>query len=245
MFFSVALVAISCGGSDNPSPTVNTTCQLTKSSTTSQTSGTITTYKYGSDGKVTEINLKRTTTTPAEETTVFTYDATGKVSKRKTTYSGTGAVIDYTFIYKVNGQLEKLQQVSGSNTADVIFEYNANNQITKVKYPTNITYTYTYNNGNLASFSSVIDRDTYLLEYKNYDDKKNPLNGLAYAFPDNPQYSSPNNYRDITQMVNGQISIVNRPSFTHTYNTKNLPIKTDFKNGSQEATTVYEYANCQ
>jgi hypothetical protein len=52
---------------------------------------------------------------------------------------------------------------------------------------------------------------------KNKKNKKNPLHGLAYAFPDKPNYASPNNYRDITLIVNGQVSTVNRPSFTHCF----------------------------
>lgn len=254
LFFSVAFVAISCGGSDNPSPTVNTTCQLTKQTSTSPTSVRVSTYKYGGDGQVVEINNKTTTTgsvaTSYEETIAFTYDGSGKLSTRQTTYSYFNGSLVENMTYKANGQLEKMQQSrSGNGTTtenQVLFEYNNTNQVIKTRntFQDN-NMTYTYNNKNLASYSFVLSRETSLFEYKGYDDKKNPLNGLVHAFPDQPNYASPNNYTEIVQTVNGQPNGNNRPFFSHTYNSKNLPTKTEFNNGTQTATLVYEYANCQ
>ncbi len=253
LLFAVACIAISCGGND-PSP-ANTTCQLTKQTTTSPTSIRISTYKYGGDGKVVEINNQTTSTSSGSgsyaETVIFTYDGSGKLSKRKTTYSSTNGSLEEVMTYKSNGQLEKMQQTSIGNSTivnTVLFEYNTNNQISKMTNSSSASLTnqvnYTYNGNNLASYSFVLSRETSLLEYKGYDDKKNPLNALAYAFPDQPNYASANNYTEIVQTVNGQPTI-NKPFFTHTYNSKNLPIKTEFKNVTQTATTVYEYANCQ
>jgi YD repeat-containing protein len=258
LFFSVAFIAISCGGSDNPSP-ANTTCQLTKATTTS-TTGRVSTYKYGGNGKLIEINNKITPTSAItyEETITFTYDASGKLNKRKTTYGSLNSSLEQTMIYsleqtmiyKSNGQLEKMKQSSISNGTtmenEVLFEYNSSNQVTKMK-PSNTTdnTTFAYNGNNLAFYTLVSSGQTIVFEYKGYDNKKNHLNSLAYAFPDQPNYASPNNYTEIVQTLNGQPDGNNRPFFTHTYNSKNLPTKTEFKNGNQTATIVYEYASCQ
>jgi hypothetical protein len=247
LFFSVAFIAISCGGSDNPSPTVNKVCQLTKVSEISQTSNVVTTYKYSGDGKVIEMNAKRISPTPSEVMTTFSYDATGKLSKRTIKYIGTAAMdIEELMIYKINGQLEKIQfKVVGNNNvlATTTFEYNSTNQISKI-VAINQVSTYDYSNGNISSFSITTGRNTQLIGLLNYDNKRNPLNGLTSAFPDRPEYTSLNNYRASSLTQNGFLT-PNQPLFNYTYNSENFPTKVDYSNSNQTATIVYEYANCK
>ncbi len=122
----------------------------------------------------------------SDNLTTFVYDATGKVTTRKSvSLSNNTSNEETNFFYKSNGQLEKSKSSQFSSQFEYTFEYNTNGKISKRTYSG--TYqTYTYDSkGNVLEIGSSTR--------SNYDDKNNVNLALKDGYPDNPSYSSPNN----------------------------------------------------
>jgi hypothetical protein len=244
-YLVIAFVAISCGGSDNPSPAKN--CKLVKYSYIDANNTKITqTYTYGNNGKVSKlidviINNTGTYTT----TTSFIYDTSGKLTTRNIVGNSGDASVEQ-IIYKPNGQIEKIKQsytpINGTiRTSEVLYEYGTNGKIYKEKYPTNATNTYDYDtNGNLISYNYTSGSFVSINTYGDYDGKKNYASSLADAFPTNPQYQSLSNYTTASSPNGGN------PKFIYTYNSKDFPTKMVISNPQGSGATItFEYTDCE
>jgi YD repeat-containing protein len=221
---AVALIAISCGGNDTPNPTA-TTCKILQLTTSDNNTKSTATFKYAAN-RVSEILTTSTFSGREEKTTMtLTYDATGRLSSRKSLESN--RTRDYTYIYKANGELEKVQVVitSTNNTTpekyELRFEY-VNGKISKLT-DTYTTKEYTYNaQGNIATLKMYYNGgNTQLFSYA-YDNKVNFYTLLKGLIPESPEYSNLNNVTLSSTQINGSKYDI---TYSYTYNAKNLPTK--------------------
>lgn len=249
-YLVIAFVAISCGGSDNPIPnsTIGKNCKLSKVTQVSDGYTSVTTLKHNNTNLIIEI-LTLSTVSNKEEQSIYTlsYNAKGQLATRK--LINPTRVSDYIFIYKYNGQIEKIQ-TSTLFTGDSIpykdelkYEYNTNGKIVKM-ISNDLFRVYNYDSkGNLSSVQTEYANNVQLTTYQ-YDDKKNYYNLMQTAFPEEPSYQNINNVLFFDYKRNGVSTISSK--YEYVYNLKGLPTKSTAipKNSSSSIATL-EYIDCE
>ncbi len=247
-YLCVALIAMSCGGNDNPSPAISKNCKLSKITQVANGTNSITTLKYDNANRLIEMFTTTNLSNKVENTTyTFTYNTAGQLATRKLV--SPNRVSNYVFIYKSNGQIEEVKTSTlfagdtQNSQENLTFEYNAASKIAKI-ISNGITRIYGYDSkGNVSSVQTNFSNNVYITTYQ-YDDKKSYYSLIQSAFPEEPIYQNINNLVVFDYKRNGVPT--SNTTYEYVYNSKGLPTKyTILPQNSSSSVFNLEYTDCE